>query len=104
VATAIPGETLHTYPLSERFRPRPHVIWARHADAIVILDADRGQYYTLNEVAGRIWELLVAEEPLVEVLRALREEYDAPAEMLEADAAALLDRLLETALIERVGT
>jgi len=103
VATAIPGETLHSYPLSERFRPRPHVIWARHADAIVILDADRGQYYTLNEVAGRIWELLVAEEPLVEVLRALREEYDAPADKLEVDVSALLARLVKAKLIERVA-
>ena len=104
MATAIPGETLHTYSLSERFRPLAHVIWARHADAVVILDGDRGRYYTLNDVAGRIWELLVAGEPLVEILRLLRDEYDASAETLEADAAALLDRLLEASLIERVRT
>jgi hypothetical protein len=102
VATAIPGETLHTYPLSQRFRALSHVIWTRHADAVVILDADRGRYYTLNEVAGRIWELLVGGEPVVEVLRQLRDEYEASAERLEADLGGLLDRLIEAALVERV--
>jgi hypothetical protein len=101
VATATQGASLLNYPLSERFRPLPHVVWARYADATVLLDAERGRYYTLNEVAGRIWELLVAGEPLIEVLRALQDEYDAPAETLEADLGSQLDRLLETALIER---
>lgn len=103
MATAIPGETLHTYSLSERFRPCAHVVWARHADAVVILDAERGRYHTLNEVAGRIWELLVSGEPLVEILRLLRDEYDASAETLEADVSALLNRLVEAGLIERVA-
>ncbi len=102
MATAIPGETLQKYLLSERFRPLPHVVWARYADAIVVLDAEHGRYYTLNEVAGRIWELLVAGEPLVEVLQLLRDEYEVAGEALEADVAARLDRLLEAALIERV--
>jgi chromosome condensin MukBEF complex kleisin-like MukF subunit len=103
VATAIPGETLDTYPLSERFRSLPHVVWARHADAVVILDTERGQYHTLNEVAGRMWELVVGGEPLVEVIRLLRDEYDASAETLEADVSALLNRLIEARLIERVA-
>jgi len=102
MATAIPGATLQRYLLSERFRPLPHVVWARYADATVLLDAERGRYYTLNDVAGRIWELLVAGEPLVEILRLLRDEYEASAETLEADVAGQLDRLLEAALIERV--
>jgi hypothetical protein len=102
VASAIPGETLQRYLLSERFRPLPHVVWARYADATVLLDAEQGRYYTLNEVAGRIWELLVAREPLMEVLRVLRDEYEVTAEALEADVAAQLDRLLEAALIERL--
>ena len=102
MATAIPGEALQHYLLSQRFRPLPHVVWARHADAMVLLDADQGRYYTLNEVAGRIWELAVAGEPVVEILHALCDEYDTPAETLEADVAALLDRLLEAALIERL--
>ena len=101
MTTAIPSAILRKYLLSERFRPLPHVVWTRHADATVLLDADRGKYYTLNEVAGRVWELVVAGEPVLEVLRLLGAEYDAPAETLEADVTGLLDRLLETKLIER---
>jgi hypothetical protein len=102
MTTAIPSGTQRKYLLSDRFRPLPHVVWARHADATVLLDADRGQYYTLNEVAGRVWELVAAGEPVVEILRLLGEEYDAPAETLEGDLAGLLDRMLEARLIERV--
>jgi hypothetical protein len=103
VATAIPGETLEHHLLSDRFRPLAHVVWAGRSDATVLLDAERGLYYTLNEVAGRTWELLVAGEPLMEILRCLGEEFEVPGETLQADIAALLKRLLDVELIERVA-
>ena len=96
---ALPSATLREYLLSDRFRPLPHVVWARHAEATVLLDADRGEYYTLNHVAGRTWELLVAGEPVVEILRILGDEYEAPAATLEADVTGLLDRLIGAALV-----
>jgi hypothetical protein len=102
VATAIPGEILDSHLLSERFRPFPHVVWASQADATVLLDAERGLYYTLNEVAGRTWELLAAGEPLIEILRVLGDEYEVSGETLQADTAALLKRLLDARLIERI--
>jgi hypothetical protein len=103
VTTAVPGATLDQHLLSDRFRPFPHVVWARQADATVLLDAERGVYYTLNEVAGRAWELLAAGEPLIEILRCLGEEFEVPAETLQADIAALLKRLLDADLIERIA-
>jgi hypothetical protein len=102
VATAIPGAILDSHHLSERFRPFHHVVWARQADATVLLDSERGLYYTLNEVAGRTWELLVAGEPLIEILRCLGDEFEVPDETLQADAAGLLKRLLDACLIERI--
>jgi hypothetical protein len=102
MAATTPDEMLRKHLLADRFRARPHVVWARHADTTVLMDAEAGQYYTLSEVAGRAWDLLVAGEPLVEVLRCLGEEYDASAETLEADVEALLERLLGAALIDRV--
>jgi hypothetical protein len=87
---------------SERYRPYPHVVWVRQDDATVLLDAERGRYYTLNEVAGRVWELLAAGEPVLEVLTSLRDEFDAPATALEADVAGLLEQLIVAGLVERV--
>jgi len=101
VAIAVPCEIVASPLLSDRFRPLPHVVWARQADATVLLDAERGLYYTLNEVAGRTWELLAAGEPLIEVLRCLGEEFEVSEGTLQADVAALLGQLLERRLIER---
>jgi hypothetical protein len=79
------------------------VVWARQADATVLLDAERGLYYTLNEVAGRTWDLLAAGEPLIEILRCLGDEFEVSEETLQADVAVTLRWLLDARLIERVG-
>jgi hypothetical protein len=102
VATAITGRVLGFPILSDRFRPLPHITWARQDDATVLLDADRGLYYTLNEVGSRIWDLLIAGEPVIEILRCLAVEFEVATDVLEMDAAALLGRLLEARLIERI--
>jgi hypothetical protein len=102
VATAIVGRTLGSPLLSDRFRPFPHVTWVRQADTTVLLDAERGVYYTLNEVASRTWELLVGGEPLIEILGCLGNEFVASAETLQTDTTALLEHLLEVGLIERI--
>ena len=79
------------------------VVWTRHADATILLDAERGLYYTLNDVAGRLWELLAAGEPVVEILRSLGDEYEVPTETLQEDVALVLQRLLEARLVGRVS-
>lgn len=103
MATAAPGTTLDQYALSDRFRPFPHVVWARHTDATVLLDAERGLYYTLNDVAGRVWELLAAGEPVIEILRVVGDEYEVDREVLEADVTALLREMRAAKLIETAG-
>ncbi len=102
MATAIPGEILAHYLFSDRFRPRAHVVWAGQADATVLLDGERGRYYTLNQVAGRMWDLLVAGEPLIEILNCLEEEFDVAGETLQADVDSTVRQLLDAGLIERL--
>lgn len=103
MATAARGTIPDQYSLSDRFRPFPHVVWARHADATVLLDVERGLYYTLNDVASRVWELLVSGEPVIEVLRVLGGEYEVDRELLESDVTTLLRDMRAARLIERVG-
>ena len=104
MGTVPSGATLQRFLLADRFRPLNHVVWTHQADATVLLDADRGLYYTLNEVGGRIWELMAAGEPMIEILRCLGDEYEAPAEALQDDLDGLLRQLLRDGLIERVTT
>jgi hypothetical protein len=103
VATATSGIFLDQFSLADRFRPHAHVVWTRHADATVLLDAERGLYYTLNDVAGRIWELLAAGEPVLEMLRVVGGEFEVERPVLEADVLALLGELRKARLMEWLG-
>ncbi len=40
------------------YKHAPHVAWRVVKDEVVILDLQTSVYYSLNEVAARIWELL----------------------------------------------
>ena len=95
------GDTRGSQPWRQPYRANPGalpslrslpppsaLVWAGQADATVLLDGERGRYYTLNQVAGRMWELLVAGEPLIEILNCLGEEFEVADETLQADVDA----------------
>ena len=62
-------------------------------ETVVLLTPDSGEYFTLNEVGGRIWELADGTRSVEEIARMLGEEYDAPVEEIQADAVELLEEL-----------
>lgn len=88
---------------STRFRSRTGVSTARQAGTTILLDLNRGQYYTLNEVGGRIWDMLEYGASTSDILTRLAQEYDVAREPLEADTTAMLERLQEAKLIEAFG-
>lgn len=57
--------------------------------------------FLLNEISGRIWELLQAEKSEEEIAAVLTEEYDAPAEVIRQDLKEFLDALVEHEILER---
>ena len=84
----------------ERVVPLPHVVAAAQGGRTVLLDVERGRYYTLDEVGGRIWALLGEGAPREEIVDALRREYDVEVARVEADLAGLLGQLREAGLVE----
>jgi hypothetical protein len=82
-----------------RFRRAPSVAAAAEGGRTVLLDPERGEYFGLDEVGTRIWELLPDHPSAVALAERLVEEYDAPAGTLEADAAALLGQLADAGLV-----
>ena len=84
-----------------RYEPAPHVLAAAQGGRTVLLDPRGGHYYGLDEVGGRVWALLAGGATADEVAARLGEEYEAPPEVLRADASALLDRLAGAGLALR---
>jgi hypothetical protein len=82
------------------FRTAPHILSSRRADATVLLDSRQGLCYSLNELGWRIWDQIGAGQPVSEVIRTLRQEYDVPPDSFEADVAGFVDYLLKASLIE----
>jgi hypothetical protein len=75
------------------FRRAPHVAAAGEGERTVLLDPRAGEYFGLDEVATRVWELLDGATPVSAIVDALEAEYDAPRAQLESDCSALLARL-----------
>ena len=85
---------------AERLTPLPHVVAAAQGGRTVLLDVERGRYYTLDEVGGRIWGLLGEGSTRAAIVDALRREYDVEASRVEADVASLLAQLRDAGLVE----
>ncbi len=65
----------------------------------VILSLETGNYFGLNEVGLRIWQLIQDERSLRNVRDALVKEYDAPAATIEADLVRLVEELSTKGLV-----
>ena len=85
---------------AERLTPLPHVVAAAQGGRTVLLDVERGRYYTLDEVGGRIWGMLGEGAALAAIVDALRREYDVEESRVEADVAGLFTQLRDAGLVE----
>ncbi|MDA0272037.1 MAG: PqqD family protein [Proteobacteria bacterium] len=64
----------------------------------VILDLRSEQYFSLDIVGTRVWQLLQASPDLDAVLSQLLEEFDVKPDRLKADVDALIASLVEEGL------
>jgi hypothetical protein len=80
-----------------RYQVNPRFSWKKLAAGCVILDLEKGSYFTLNETATCIWTELAGGKPLAEIAASLAAEYDVPV----AQAAADVDETL--ALLAKEG-
>lgn len=67
---------------------------------VVILAFTSGEYYELQDVGARIWELIQEPKTVQEILGMLLSEYDVDAERCTGDLLALLQHLAAEGLIE----
>lgn len=89
-------------PLALTSRPRrcDRILAQSTAGTTVLLSVDGGQYYSLDEVGSRIWELSDGARTLGEIVAILTQEYGTEPARVEADALELLAEMAHENLVE----
>ena len=82
-----------------RLRHRDRVLIQRAAGTLVLLDLEGGQYFALDEVSARVWELCDGEHGVDGIVEAISAEYDAPVETIYEDVLAFLEEMVDEKLL-----
>ena len=75
------------------------VIAQKASNDFLLFNMDDGNYYSLNDIGGRVWELCDGNHSVSQLVVAIAAEYDASAEVLEKDIVDLLEGLQNGKLI-----
>ena len=86
--------------LETRVVAAPGRFSSRVAGELVILDPASGEYFGLDPVGARVWEILEAPVPVAEIRDALLREFQVEATRCEADLLELLRELARHGLVE----
>ena len=81
-------------------RVSPNTLYRELQGEAVLLQQDSGEYFGLDEVANRIWQLIVEKGDLREVETAMLAEYDVDPSFLSNDIRRVVDELVARGLIE----
>jgi Coenzyme PQQ synthesis protein D (PqqD) len=88
-----------TVQLESKPRRSDEILVQRADENQILLDPSSGEYYTLNDVGARVWELADGTRAVSDIVAVLSEEYDAAPERLEVDVLELLGDLAEERLV-----
>jgi hypothetical protein len=75
-------------------------VWTDMGEEILVLHLVSGGYYSLKNVAARVWQLLQTPTRPAEIGRAVAREYGVPAGRCETDVLDLLSELADRGLVE----
>ncbi len=87
-------------PRTAYFNLSSDVLFQQVGGETVLLDLASENYFGLDAVGTRVWQLLTRGKSLGHVLDTLLDEYDVEREVLEADVERLIGDLAEAGLVE----
>ena len=85
--------------INSRVSPDPDAVFRELDGEAVVLSLRSGQYFGLNEVGTRCWQLIEQHHDLRLALEALRAEFEVDDERLQRDLLALVERLRDCGLV-----
>ncbi len=81
------------------FRACEDVFRRKFGNATTLLQMSTGNYFSLNAVGDRAWELLAEPRSARQISEVIANEFEAPFDSICADVAALLEHLAADRLI-----
>ena len=89
------------------YRKSPEIVSRKIVDEMILVPVRRTvgdveSLYTLNELGGRIWELIDGKRDLPEIRDVIVAEFDADEITIETDLVVFLDQLTEVGAITEV--
>ena len=84
---------------NRRLAAAEHVRCRRFDEDLVMVDLEGGEYFALDAVGARMWDLLASGKTPAEVGAILVVEYDSTEDQISHDCAKLAERLLERRLL-----
>jgi hypothetical protein len=78
-------------------------ISGRLHDEMVMMDPEQGKYFSLNQVATRIWDMLEGELTIDELWAMLREEYEVESHRCNEEGAGYLEEMARLGLIYKIS-
>lgn len=85
--------------LSSTFQLSKDVLFQELDDESVLLDLRSEQYFGLNTVGTRIWQLLAEPRSVDTIVKQLFTEFDVDKEQLDTDVKELLAKMVDVGLI-----
>lgn len=82
-----------------RYERNKKTISGKLHDELVMMDMDQGKYFSLNQTATVIWELLERPLTIEELCEKLTEEFEIDREQCEADTKQYLGEMMKLGLI-----
>jgi hypothetical protein len=67
--------------------------------SLVLLNPKSGEYYTLEAVGTRVWQLCDGKRTISEIAATIAEEYDESPETIERDVMELVKELMDEELV-----
>lgn len=87
------------YEMNEIIRRNPEMLSSNMDGETVMMSIENGEYYGLNEIGTRIWELTADRISVKELIEKLMDEYEVDEETCKTDVFEFLDGLMKKKLI-----
>ena len=85
------------------FKRREGVISQIASKNLVLLDVEGGEYYSMNDVGARVWELSDGSNSLEQIITTIIGEHDAPDDVIRTDVMELVEDLVVEKLLLKVS-